>query len=78
MKRNELIATRKGKGLTQEQLANIAGIQRSYYGLVETGHRNPTLKVAVKIAEALDSNLETLFPDEIFFANKCYTTKHCV
>ena len=36
---------------------------------------NPTLKIAAKIATALNSSIEQLFPDEIFFANKCYEMK---
>ena len=75
MKREQLIKTRKSLGLTQADMANAAGVHRSYYGLIENGNRNPTLGIATKIAEALNSNLEQLFPDEIFFANKCYEVK---
>lgn len=75
MKRETLVRARKGKGMTQDQLAKAAGIQRSYYGLIENGQRNPTLMVATSISEALDENLEILFPNEVFFANKCYISK---
>lgn len=78
MKREKLLVARKNKGMTQEQIANAAGIQRSYYGLIETGQRNPTLKVATQIAKALDENIEYLFPDDVFFANKCYVMKQTV
>ena len=73
MKREELIKVRKSLGLTQADMA--AGVHRSYYGLIENGNRNPTLKIAAKIATALNSSIEQLFPDEIFFANKCYEMK---
>lgn len=75
MKREQLIKTRKSLGLTQADMATATGVHRSYYGLIENGNRNPTLGIATKIATALNSNLEQLFPDEIFFANKCYDMK---
>lgn len=76
MKRIQLIETRKKLGLTQADLASATGIHRSYYGLIENGNRNPSLGIAIKIATALKSDIEYLFPDEIFFANKCYEMKH--
>jgi putative transcriptional regulator len=76
MKRDELINTRKKLGVTQAHVAKEIGVNRSYYGLIETGNRNPTLKIATKIATALNSSIEELFPNEIFFANKCYDMKH--
>lgn len=72
--REELIKVRKSLGLTQADMAAAAGVHRSYYGLIENGNRNPTLKIAAKIATALNSSIEQLFPDEIF-ANKCYEMK---
>lgn len=76
MKREQLINTRKSLGMTQADMATVAGIHRSYYGLIETGNRNPTLKIATKIATSLNSSIEQLFPNDIFFANKCYEMKH--
>ncbi len=76
MKRDELINTRKQLGVTQAYVAKKIGVNRSYYGLIETGKRNPTLKIATKIATTLNSNIEALFPNEIFFANKCYDMKY--
>lgn len=75
MKRSELIRIRKGKKLTQEAVANRAGIKRSYYGLIETGVRNPTLKIATQVAKALGVSIIEIFPEEIFFGNKCYDAK---
>lgn len=75
MKRSELNRARKNLKLTQEAVAKKAGIQRSYYGLIENGFRNPTLKIATKIATALETSIEQIFPDEIFFGNKCYDMK---
>lgn len=64
MKRYKLLKLRKDKKLTQEQLANLAGIKRNYYGLIENGIRTPSLDVAIKIAVALNKSLECVFEDD--------------
>jgi transcriptional regulator with XRE-family HTH domain len=48
-------------GLTQEELAERAGLDRSYIGGVERGDRNPTLMVIEKIAGGLGITLADLF-----------------
>jgi len=52
---------RAAAGLTQEELAERAGLDRSYIGGVERGDRNPTLIVIEKIAEGLGIDLAELF-----------------
>lgn len=57
-------AVRKARiaaGLTQEDLADRAGLDRSYVGGIERGERNPTLVVISKIATGLDISLGELF-----------------
>jgi transcriptional regulator with XRE-family HTH domain len=44
---------RKEAGLTQEQLALAAGIERNYVSLIERGINQPALKVIFKLADAL-------------------------
>ncbi len=39
--------------LTQEELANKAGLHRTYIAGIETGHRNISIKNLEKIAKAL-------------------------
>ena len=51
---------RKAAGLTQEELAERAGIHPTYVGLVERGERNASLEIAGRIAEALGSALSEL------------------
>lgn len=51
---------RKQLGLTQEDLAHKAEIDRSYIGGVERGERNLTFKVLCSICEALDCDVATL------------------
>jgi transcriptional regulator with XRE-family HTH domain len=44
---------REGQGISQEELADRAGIHRTYISGVERGIRNPTVTVLEKIAKAL-------------------------
>ncbi|MGD7052939.1 helix-turn-helix domain-containing protein [Sutcliffiella horikoshii] len=45
---------RKGRGYTQEELADKIGIQNSYIGGIERGERNISLLTLEKIANGLD------------------------
>jgi len=51
---------RETRGLTQGQLARLAGIPRATWGHLETGSANPTLAVLDKVATALQVPLEEL------------------
>jgi len=51
---------RKGKGISQERLAEMAGIDRSYMGNIERGEKNITLKKAYEICDALDVEIQDL------------------
>lgn len=44
---------RRAKGLSQEALADEAGMDRTYISGIERGLRNPTVKVLERIASAL-------------------------
>jgi transcriptional regulator with XRE-family HTH domain len=48
-----LATQRRRAGLSQEQLADRAGLHRTAISLSETGKRNPRLDTLVKLAEAL-------------------------
>ncbi len=52
---------RKQRGLTQEDLADLVNVDRSYMGFVERGERNPTLDKIIKIAKSLGITLSELF-----------------
>lgn len=54
---------RKERGLTQEDLADLLDVDRSYMGFVERGERNPTLDKIIKISEAFKISLSELFKD---------------
>jgi transcriptional regulator with XRE-family HTH domain len=47
-------------GLSQEKLAFLAGIDRTYMSEVERELANPTIEVLLKIANALDSSPQDL------------------
>jgi transcriptional regulator with XRE-family HTH domain len=51
---------RRAKGLSQERLAERAGIHRTYIGDVERGIRNISLQNMVRIAGALELPLSRL------------------
>tara|TARA_R100001039_G_C1806674_1_gene80795 strand:+ start:138 stop:353 length:216 start_codon:yes stop_codon:yes gene_type:complete len=46
-------ALRKEKGLSQEELASLAGLDRSYMGHIERGEKNITLLKIHQISDAL-------------------------
>jgi transcriptional regulator with XRE-family HTH domain len=52
---------RKKLGLSQEQLAEIAGVHRTYIGMVERAEKNITLCNIEKIAKALKVQIQELF-----------------
>lgn len=57
---------RKAKDLSQEALANIAEVDRTYMTKVETGKRNVTVKILEKIITALDTDFMAFFNDKNF------------
>jgi len=52
---------RKAKGLSQEQLGEIAGFHFSYIGGIERAEKNISLLNLAKIADALDTEIYELF-----------------
>ena len=57
---NNVRKIRESKGLTQEALAFMAGLSRSYYTELELGKRNPSLLNIKKLADALNVSVSTL------------------
>ena len=52
---------RLSRGLTQEDLAEVVGVDRSYMGFIERGEKNATLDKIGKIAIALGIPIKDLF-----------------
>jgi transcriptional regulator with XRE-family HTH domain len=44
---------RTEKGMSQESLADLCGLHRTYVGGIERGERNPSYTSILRIAEAL-------------------------
>jgi transcriptional regulator with XRE-family HTH domain len=53
---------RLGAGMTQEQLADSAGLHRTYVGSVERGERNVSLVAMWQLAEVLRTTPAAFFP----------------
>ena len=49
--------------LTQEQLAESAGISAAFLSLIENGHKVPSLETVCQIASCLGTPIESLFQD---------------
>ena len=48
------------RGLSQEKLAELADLDRTFVSMIERGKRHPTLETAKSLAEALDVPLSTM------------------
>lgn len=53
---------RTRKGLSQEKLAEMTGLHRTYVSSVERGERNVSLLTIYKFAEALGLKMAALMP----------------
>ena len=54
---------RSDRNLSQESLASLAGLDRTYIGGVERGERNISVLNITKIAKALNVSINQLFKD---------------
>src|SRR5262245_43311065 len=52
---------RQARGLSQQQLAGVAGVTRQAVSAVESGHSDPSLRLALGLARALGMTVEELF-----------------
>jgi len=53
--------TRLTQGITQENLAYSAGLNRAYVGYIENANRHPSIETVNKIAKALSVPIYQLF-----------------
>jgi transcriptional regulator with XRE-family HTH domain len=54
-------ALREDAGISQEELAGRAELDRTYISGIERGVRNPSIKSLQRVANALDVGLEVIF-----------------
>jgi putative molybdopterin biosynthesis protein len=57
----QLRLARQARGLSQQQLAGMAGVSRQAVSAVESGVSDPSLRVALALAHALGMTVEELF-----------------
>lgn len=61
---NRLRVARAESGLTQAELAELAGVTRQTIGLIEAGRYNPTLNLCLKLARVTNKTLDELFGEQ--------------
>jgi transcriptional regulator with XRE-family HTH domain len=57
----QIAKLRKSKGMTQEQVAAEAGIDRVALANIETGKRRPTVTTVYRISKALGIHIKNFF-----------------
>ena len=58
-------AQRKLKKISQEKLAFLSNIDRSYMGRIERGEVNITIEKIYELAKSLDVSVKDLLPDDV-------------
>ena len=54
---------REKRGFSQEELADRAGLHRTYVSLIERGRRTASIEVVRRVAEALDTSMSKLIAE---------------
>ena len=63
--RTKLVSVRKKAGFTQATFADAVGISRNHYSQIETGDKNPSFPVAVRIKAKLCYKGDDIFFNQI-------------
>lgn len=58
---NKIAELRKEKLMSQEMLAGLVGLSRTYISEIENNKKQPNVKLAIKIADILGTNVESIF-----------------
>ena len=61
MLKTEIRTLRLAKGMDQAELAALVGVRRETIGRLEKGQYNPSLKLAMDIANVFDRTVEEVF-----------------
>ena len=68
-------SVRQSKGITQEQLAELAGLSPNHMSAIERGIKMPQLDSFVAICNALGVSADTLLIDVVVEAADCYASE---
>lgn len=63
--RNNLRKCREDKKMTQREVANILGISRSAYTNIETGIRNPSFTLSLRLKEVMGYKGDDIFENVV-------------
>ena len=55
---SQLVAIRKARGLTAQEVADFAGLSRPAVSILENGHRGPLLDTVLRYAAAVGAELQ--------------------
>ena len=58
---NQIRVLRKEKGISQEDLARRCGVSRQTINAIENNKYDPTLALAFRLSEALETTVDDLF-----------------
>lgn len=59
--KNKLLLFRTKNKLTQKEIAGAIKKTTSFYGMLETGKRNPSIDVAYSLAKFYNTTIEEIF-----------------
>lgn len=63
---NRIKQLRNSRGISQEELADHADLNRAFFGQIERGQKNATVKTLNKICMALDISLHEFFSYDLY------------
>ena len=66
---NKLFILRRNRGLSQLQLARMCGFTQQFIQRIEKGKVEPSIRSAMKIAEALGVTVDELVREEVEHAS---------
>ncbi|MBV8636697.1 MAG: helix-turn-helix transcriptional regulator [Candidatus Eremiobacteraeota bacterium] len=78
---HERLRSRRGKAVSQEEMAEAIGVSRGWYACLESGSKRPSVSIIARLATALNTNPDeraTLFQlgipalnNSLIFAMRC-------
>lgn len=60
---NKLTKLREAKGWSQQKLSDTSGVSQAYISELELGRKNPTIKILLKLSQALEVPINKLIAE---------------